>query len=27
AALVADPDWVAAVRQGWKRFYKWAKRR
>jgi len=27
AALVADPGWVAAVRQGWKRFYKWAKRR
>ncbi|PSD32977.1 kinase, partial [Stenotrophomonas maltophilia] len=22
-----DPGWVAAVRQGWKRFYKWAKRR
>ncbi|MNT82904.1 hypothetical protein D3C72_2227010 [compost metagenome] len=27
AAMVADPGWVAAVRQGWKRFYKWAKRR
>lgn len=27
AALVADPGWVAAVRQGWKRFYRWAKRR
>ncbi len=27
AALVADPGWVAAVRQGWKRFYRWAKQR
>ncbi|KAF1015184.1 MAG: 3-deoxy-D-manno-octulosonic acid kinase [Stenotrophomonas maltophilia] len=27
AARVADPGWVAAVRQGWKRFYRWAKRR
>jgi len=27
AAAVADPAWVAAVRQGWKRFYAWAKRR
>lgn len=27
AALIADPGWVAAVRQGWKRFYRWAKRR
>ncbi len=25
AALVADPAWVAAIRQGWKRFYRWAK--
>jgi serine/threonine protein kinase len=25
-ARVADPGWVAAVRQGWKRFYAWAKR-
>ena len=27
AARVADPGWVAAVRQGWKRFYRWAKQR
>ncbi len=26
AARVADPGWVAAVREGWKRFYRWAKR-
>ena len=25
AARVADPGWVAAIRQGWKRFYAWAK--
>ncbi len=27
AARVADPGWVAAVREGWKRFYRWSKRR
>lgn len=27
AALVADPGWVAVLRQSWKRFYAWAKRR
>lgn len=27
AAQVADPGWVAVVRQGWKRFYRWAKQR
>jgi hypothetical protein len=25
AALVADPRWVASLREGWKRFYRWFK--
>jgi hypothetical protein len=25
AALVADPRWVASLRVGWKRFYRWFK--
>lgn len=27
AARVADPGWVALVRRGWKRFYRWARPR